>query len=112
MALMTMEPAFGGSHVVGQRSDHSLGLRPTLASLAPEGRSRGLPRAVFMRSLRSTLPKTALGENLRNRSRAIRRGAERAAEIDAHHARQREEEIVVRAVDDRARRGVGVELQR
>src|ERR1700733_4669632 len=61
MALMTMEPAFGGSHFVPQRSNHSLGLRPTLASLAPEGRSRGLPRAVFIRSLRSTLRKTALG---------------------------------------------------
>ncbi len=43
MALMAMETAFGGSHFVRQRSNHSPGLRPTLASLAPEGRSRGLP---------------------------------------------------------------------
>jgi hypothetical protein len=43
MALMAIETAFGGSHFVRQRSNHSLGLRPTLASLAPEGRSRGLP---------------------------------------------------------------------
>jgi hypothetical protein len=60
MALMAMETAFGGSHFVRQRSNHSLGLRPTLASLAPEGRSRGLPRPVFIPSLRSTPRKTAL----------------------------------------------------
>ncbi len=47
IALMAMETAFGGSHFVRQRSNHSLGLRPTLASLAPEGRSRGLPGAGF-----------------------------------------------------------------